>query len=208
MRCDTGGFLLPISRAQFADRDPFRVFLNRIDVAGQLRGRDPVNQSLYLWSKSMLPNYLLNMLGDRMEMAHSIEGRVPYLDHHVVEAVKEMPVSMKIHGMTEKYVLREAARDVLTDTVYRRQKHPFLAPPTGLQPEGRLSPTTAGHAAWPDDRRNSVLQSRLGRGSARPTPRIRRSETFEHELYPDDGLKRLYPARALRTEFLIARSRP
>lgn len=123
----------------FAHRDAFRVFLDRINVRDQLAGRDPVNQSLYLWSKSMLPNYLLNFLGDRMEMAHSIEGRVPFLDHKVVESVRSMPVTMKIHGMTEKYVLREAVRDVLTDTVYRRQKHPFLAPPSGLEPKGRLN---------------------------------------------------------------------
>ncbi len=124
---------------RYAQRDPFLVFLNRFDVGQKLAGRDPVNQSLYLWTKSMLANYLLNFLGDRMEMANSIEGRVPFLDHHLVELVQAMPVSMKIHGMTEKYVLREAARPVLTDTVYRRQKHPFLAPPAGLQPEGRLN---------------------------------------------------------------------
>ena len=45
------------------------------------RGR-PLNQSLYLWAKTVFPNYILTMLGDRMEMAHSIEGRVPFLDHH------------------------------------------------------------------------------------------------------------------------------
>jgi asparagine synthase (glutamine-hydrolysing) len=41
--------------------------------------------------------------------------------------------------MTEKYVLREAVRDVVSDTVYRRQKHPFLSPPATLNPEERLS---------------------------------------------------------------------
>jgi len=44
-------------------------------------------------------------------------------------------VNQKIRGMTEKYVLREAVRDVITDTVYRRQKHPFLSPPATLNPE-------------------------------------------------------------------------
>jgi asparagine synthase (glutamine-hydrolysing) len=127
---------------EFQTRDPFEVFLDRFDIDGQLTGRDPVNQSLYLWTKSMLPNYLLNMLGDRMEMAHSIEGRVPFLDHHVVELVKSLPVSLKIRAMTEKYILREAARPVLTDTVYRRQKHPFLAPPSGLDASGRLNQLT------------------------------------------------------------------
>src|SRR5215472_13934615 len=93
----------------------------------ELSGRDPVHQSLYLWSKTFLPNYILNVLGDRMEMAHSVEGRVPFLDHHVVEVARRLPVSLKIHDMTEKYALREAVRPLLTDTVYRRQKHPFLA---------------------------------------------------------------------------------
>jgi asparagine synthase (glutamine-hydrolysing) len=79
------------------------------------------------------------MLGDRVEMAHSIEGRVPFLDHHVVEVIRSQPVSQKIRGMTEKYVVREAVRDVVSDTVYRRQKHPFLSPPATLNPEERLS---------------------------------------------------------------------
>jgi asparagine synthase (glutamine-hydrolysing) len=56
----------------------------------------------------------------------------------VVELLCRMPVAMKIRGMTEKYVLREAARPVLTDTVYRRQKHPFLSPPATLNPNDRL----------------------------------------------------------------------
>jgi asparagine synthase (glutamine-hydrolysing) len=68
-------------------------------------------------------------------MAHSIEGRVPFLDHRLVELIRSQPVHMKIKGMTEKYVLREAVRDVITDTVYRRQKHPFLSPPATLTPD-------------------------------------------------------------------------
>ena len=98
-----------------------------------------MHQSLYLWSKTCLPSYILTMLGDRMEMAHSIEGRVPFLDHHVVEVIRSQPVNQKISGMTEKYVLREAVRDVITDTVYRRQKHPFLSPPATLNPQGKLN---------------------------------------------------------------------
>jgi asparagine synthase (glutamine-hydrolysing) len=124
--------------AEFAGRDAYRTFLNGIDVAGQLTGRAPVNQSLYLWSKVALPSYILAVLGDRMEMAHSVEGRVPFLDHRVVELVRDLPISQKIRGMTEKYVLREAARPVLSATVYRRQKHPFLAPPAALAPGERL----------------------------------------------------------------------
>ncbi len=124
-----GPLLAPEFRERFADRDVYRQFLNRMDVAGQLKAREPVNQSLYLWSKAMLPDVLLNMLGDRTEMAHSIEGRTPCLDHDLVERVNSMPVHMKLQGITEKYVLREAARPYLTDTVCKRQKHPCVSPP-------------------------------------------------------------------------------
>jgi len=120
---------------RYRERESYRQLLSDIDIPGQLKGRDALNQSLYLWGKSVLCNYILTMLGDRMEMGHSIEGRVPFLDHHVVECICSQPVSMKIRGMTEKYVLREAVRDVITDTVYRRQKHPFLSPPATLNPD-------------------------------------------------------------------------
>ncbi|MBA4099979.1 MAG: asparagine synthase (glutamine-hydrolyzing) [Rhodospirillum sp.] len=120
-------------------RQGYRHLLSDLDVRDQLSGREPVHQSVYLWSKTALPQYILTMLGDRMEMGHSIEGRVPFLDHHVVEVIRSQPVNQKIRGMTEKYVLREATRDVITDTIYRRQKHPFLAPPASLNPHGRLN---------------------------------------------------------------------
>jgi len=128
------GYLASVGKPQ-----GYRQLLSELDVRHQLAGREPVNQSLYLWSKTALPQYILTMLGDRMEMGHSIEGRVPFLDHHVVEVIRSQPVNQKIRGMTEKYVLREAARDVITDTIYRRQKHPFLAPPASLNPQGRLN---------------------------------------------------------------------
>jgi asparagine synthase (glutamine-hydrolysing) len=137
--------------AAAAQRDPYRIFFNGLDVRGQLAGRPPVHQALYLWAKTHLPNYVLTVLGDRMEMAHSVEGRVPFLDHHVVELVRSLPVAQKIRGTTEKYVLRQAAQSVLTDTVYRRHKHPFTSPPVALNPDERL------HGLVQDTLRGSVL---------------------------------------------------
>ena len=138
---------------QFAGRDSTRLFLDGFDLPAVLNGRDPLNKSLFVWAKSFLPTYILNLLGDRMEMAHSIEGRVPFLDHHVVECVCRAPVSMKIRGVTEKYLLRQAAKPVITDTVYRRQKHPFLAPPVTMVPTERF------HQMMQDTLRSSVLRS-------------------------------------------------
>jgi asparagine synthase (glutamine-hydrolysing) len=133
------GLLAEDYLGKFGQPDGYQALFSSIDVRSQLTGRDPVHQSLYLWSKTLLPAYILTVLGDRMEMAHSVEGRVPFLDHHLVELIRSQPVTQKIHGMTEKYVLRESVRDVITDTVYRRQKHPFLSPPATLNPKEKLS---------------------------------------------------------------------
>ena len=138
-------------RSEFCGRDTLRVMLGSLDVERQLTGRHAVNQALYIWGKTMLPNYILSNLGDRMEMAHSVEGRLPFLDHDVVELAARMPVSMKIKGMTEKYVLREAARSVLTPAVYTRQKHPFMSPPATIQRDGRL------YTSLQDTLRSSML---------------------------------------------------
>jgi asparagine synthase (glutamine-hydrolysing) len=145
-------FLAPAWRDRSAGQEPYHHLLNSLDIRGQLAGRDAVNQALYLWSKTVLPGYILCVLGDRMEMAHSIEGRVPFLDHHLVEVIRNQPVAQKIRGMTEKFVLREATRHVVTDTVYRRQKHPFLSPPATLHPGERL------HTLLQDTLRGPVLR--------------------------------------------------
>jgi asparagine synthase (glutamine-hydrolysing) len=103
--------------------------LDVTDVRGRLSGRNPVNQALYLWARTQLANYVLVYLGDRMEMAHSVEGRVPFLDHRLAEFCANIPVRHKIRGLREKHVLREAVRDCVLPEIYDRQKHPFMSPP-------------------------------------------------------------------------------
>ncbi|MBP5387878.1 MAG: asparagine synthase, partial [Prevotella sp.] len=99
-------------------------------VETKLLGVHPVNKSLYLWNKHALCNYILGTLGDGCEMSASVEGRLPFLDHHLFEQATRLPMQMKIRDhVNEKYVLKEAACPYITDSVYRRQKHPFQAPP-------------------------------------------------------------------------------
>ena len=105
-----------------------RRLINALDLQ-PIQNAHFLNKSLYLWSKLALPDYVLTVLGDRMEMAHSVEGRVPFLDHKLAELANSLPISLKIKGPVEKYILRESMKEVLTDTIYKRQKHPFLAPP-------------------------------------------------------------------------------
>ncbi|BAY66404.1 asparagine synthase (glutamine-hydrolysing) [Calothrix brevissima NIES-22] len=122
--------LAPDYAVKFANHDVYLSFLNQFDLPGQLVGRNKIIQSLYLWSKSILPNY--SLFAERLEMAHAVEIRVPFLDHHLFELVREIPISLLTHGLQEKYVLREAAQPFLTNTVYTRPKHPFMAPPATL----------------------------------------------------------------------------
>ncbi|MFN0128533.1 MAG: asparagine synthase-related protein [Verrucomicrobiales bacterium] len=86
-------------------------------------------------------------------MAHSIEGRVPFPDHHVIECLRQVPVSLKIRGTTEKHILCEATRSMITDTVSRREKHPFLSPPVTTLPGERF------HEMLQDTLRGPVLAS-------------------------------------------------
>ena len=61
-------------------------------------------------------------------MANSIEGRVPYLDHRVVEFAARLPSRVKLRVLQEKYVLRMALRGMLPDDILRRRKQPYRAP--------------------------------------------------------------------------------
>ena len=108
----------------------------------------PLNTALYIFTHTHLQNLLLSNLGDRGEMAHSIEGRTPFLDHELTEYANGLPVSMKVRwspggegegGPTapnttpsgryiEKFILREAGKKYITDEVYQRKKHPYSAP--------------------------------------------------------------------------------
>jgi asparagine synthase (glutamine-hydrolysing) len=112
--------------AAFAGRDTFRVFLSHVDVARQLAGRHPVHQSLYVWGKTFLPNYVLSNLGDRMEMAHSVEGRLPFCDPDVVD----LALSLQQHAVADgkahpKAVLQRAYAGLLPESVVRRPKVAF-----------------------------------------------------------------------------------
>jgi len=115
--------------SKYKNTDFYEDMLNSYDIENQLKNRHIVNQSLYLWTKLTLVNYILNTLGDGCEMSASVEGRLPFLDHKVFEYVKNLPMDMKIKDGNEKFILKEAVKPYITNTIYKRQKHPFMAPP-------------------------------------------------------------------------------
>jgi len=90
----------------------------------------PLHSALCIEQRTMLANLLCCHLGDRTEMAHSLEGRPPFLCHRLTEYVNNVPPSYKLKLPTEKWLLREAVRPFITADVYERAKHPFCAPPS------------------------------------------------------------------------------
>jgi asparagine synthase (glutamine-hydrolysing) len=70
----------------------------------------------------------LLMKQDQMSMAASIESRVPFLDHHLVEFAAQLPPRMKLRGLTTKWILREAVKDLLPRSILTRPKMGFPVP--------------------------------------------------------------------------------
>lgn len=97
--------------------------------ADQLEGRHALDKAQYVWVKTMLEGQILTWGGDRVDMANSMEARPAFLDHHLAEVAVQVPPELRIKGRTEKYVLREAMRGLLPETLYRREKFAFMAPP-------------------------------------------------------------------------------
>jgi len=87
-----------------------------------------LSQAQYLEITTFLSQYLLSSQGDRMGMAHSVEGRFPFLDVRLVEFCNTLPPGIKLHGLEEKYLLRLAAQPWLPETIRRRPKRPYRAP--------------------------------------------------------------------------------
>jgi asparagine synthase (glutamine-hydrolysing) len=61
-------------------------------------------------------------------MANAVEGRFPFLDHRLVELAAQIPPRLKLRGLTEKHVLREAARTLVPARMAARPKQPYRAP--------------------------------------------------------------------------------
>jgi asparagine synthase (glutamine-hydrolysing) len=89
---------------------------------------DPLSRAQYTEATLFLSNYLLSSQGDRMAMAHAVEGRFPFLDYRVVEFATRVPPFYRLRGLKDKFILREAAADLIPREMAYRQKQPYRAP--------------------------------------------------------------------------------
>jgi asparagine synthase (glutamine-hydrolysing) len=94
---------------------------------GRLKHWHPLNQSLYVGYKVMLAGLLMISKGDRIAMNASVETRYPYLDDDVITFCAGIAPEYKLHGMTEKWVLRQVAQRILPGPIANRRKTMFRA---------------------------------------------------------------------------------
>lgn len=106
--------------------DPVRALLDALPPAFQ--GWPPLSQDQYLEVRTLLSGYLLSSQGDRMLMGNSVEGRFPFLDHHVVSLANSLPPHFKLNGLKEKFVLKRLGKRLIPDDVLKRPKQPYRAP--------------------------------------------------------------------------------
>lgn len=94
---------------------------------GQENASSVMDKLLYLDSKVYLPDDCLTKV-DRMSMMHSLEVRVPLLDHKLIELVSSIPFAMKLRGRTTKYLLKKAVKGFLPPRVLKQRKQGFQVP--------------------------------------------------------------------------------
>ncbi len=109
--------------ARMQDHDPYRTALAYIEESD---AESLLDKLLAADLKTYLHELLMKQ--DQMSMAASLESRVPFLDHKLVEFATQLPEAMKLRGWTTKYVLRRAMRDALPPQILTRKKMGFPVP--------------------------------------------------------------------------------
>jgi asparagine synthase (glutamine-hydrolysing) len=110
-----------------------RVRLNAVDdLVGDLpkgfQSWNALGQAQYLELKTLFSGYIISSQGDRMLMAHSVEGRFPFLDDRVMEFCMMLPSDYKLRLLDEKHILKKLAKGKIPEPILRRPKQPYRAP--------------------------------------------------------------------------------
>ncbi len=89
---------------------------------------DPLSKAQWLETTIFMSGYLLSSQGDRMSMAHSVEGRYPFLDYRLIEFCSRLESNKKLKGLKEKYLLKKLLRGKIPTNIIDRHKQPYRAP--------------------------------------------------------------------------------
>jgi asparagine synthase (glutamine-hydrolysing) len=119
-------FFSPALQADLAGYDPYASLTQRLPKS--FSNQDTFSKTQFLEMDIFLSNYLLSSQGDRVGMGNSIELRVPFLDHRVIEFAAQLPAHWKIKGLNEKHILKETFKDIVPKNICYRPKQPYRAP--------------------------------------------------------------------------------
>ncbi|HTL26832.1 MAG TPA: asparagine synthase (glutamine-hydrolyzing) [Burkholderiales bacterium] len=119
------------------------------DLPAEFARWNALAQDQYLEIRTLLSGYLLASQGDRMLMAHSVEGRFPFLDSDVMALANALPPSYKLRVLDEKHVLKRAADGLVPREIVARKKQPYRAP-DALSFFGADAPDYVGEALSPE----------------------------------------------------------
>ena len=129
-------FLRPEIRQRVLARDPYAALGDTLPA--QIRGWPPLCRDQYVEAHTLMSGYLLSSQGDRVAMANSIEGRVPYLDHRLIEFANGLPPNYKLRGLAEKFILKQSMRREIPPSITQRAKQPYRAPDSAsFFPQGK-----------------------------------------------------------------------
>ena len=106
-------------------------------VGAKTSNSDFLKKMIYLEIKNRLPELLL-MRVDKMTMANSVEARVPFLDHKIVEMAMKIPSEYKVRGGIGKYILKKAVRGLIPDEIIDRPKVGFCGSSNNMLTGGLL----------------------------------------------------------------------
>ena len=126
--------------------------------------RSPLRAILSFDQTSWLPDNLLER-GDRMTMAASIEARMPFMDHLLLDYVASLPDEFRVRGRTGKWILREAMKRLLPASILERPKIGFRVPVNEWF-RGSMRDYLYDHLTGTDSRTRETLQT--GRSPANP----------------------------------------
>lgn len=119
-------FYSPEWRRTLAGHDPLEEL--RASLPADFMRWHPLHRAQYLETTHLLPGYILSAQGDRVAMAHAVEGRFPFLDPRIVAFAARLPPRLKLRGLREKHILRAAFRGRLPAAIEARAKQPYRAP--------------------------------------------------------------------------------
>jgi asparagine synthase (glutamine-hydrolysing) len=125
-------------------------------------GSDPLRGALFLDAQLALVDDMLHYF-DRTSMAHSLEVRVPFLDHHLVELCAQIPSAYKVRGLTRKAVLKRAARGIVPDRIVDKRKIGFFHTTIDPWMRSQIQSEIAQRLLEPDPACGQILDARVVR---------------------------------------------